>query len=230
MEKAMREAKIRTSWVSNNTEYEDALRRFIDSLLADTTFTSELETFVTKITPAGRINSLAQTLMKYTSPGVPDLYQGGELWDYSLVDPDNRRPVDYELRRKLLNELGSMTAGQVIERMDEGLPKMWVIHHALWLRRERSRSFGPEGSYSGCAARGPQADRVIAYVRGGDVLTVVPRWSHSGTSWDGTTLELPEGRWTNSLTGQRFEGIQPIENLFAVFPVSLLVLDRRRGH
>ena len=230
MEKAMREAKIRTSWVSNNTEYEDALRRFIDSLLADTTFTSEVEALVAKITPAGRINSLAQTLMKYTSPGVPDLYQGGELWDYSLVDPDNRRPVDYELRRKLLNELGSMTAGQVIERMDEGLPKMWVIHHALWLRRERSRSFGPEGSYAGCAARGPQADRVIAYVRGGDVLTVVPRWSHSGTSWDGTTLELPEGRWTNSLTGQRFEGIQPIENLFAVFPVSLLVLDRRRGH
>ena len=87
MEKAMREAKIRTSWVSNNAEYEDALRRFIDSLLADTTFISELEAFVAKITPAGRINSLAQTLMKYTSPGVPDLYQGGELWDLLARGP-----------------------------------------------------------------------------------------------------------------------------------------------
>jgi (1->4)-alpha-D-glucan 1-alpha-D-glucosylmutase len=163
--------------------------------------------------------------MKYTSPGVPDLYQGGELWDYSLVDPDNRRPVDYDLRRNLLNELRSMTAEQVMSRMDEGLPKMWVIHHAMWLRRERARSFGPEGSYSGCTARGPQEQRVIAYVRGGDVLTVVPRWSHSLTSWTGTTLELPKGQWTNCLTGQHFEGLQPIENLFAVFPVSLLTLD-----
>jgi (1->4)-alpha-D-glucan 1-alpha-D-glucosylmutase len=225
MEKAMREAKVRTSWVSNNTEYEEALRRFVDSVLADKTFISDLEAFVAKITPAGRINSLAQTLMKYTSPGVPDLYQGGELWDHSLVDPDNRRPVDYELRRKLLNELRSMTAEQVMKRMEEGLPKMWVIHHALWLRRERPRSFGREGSYSACTARGPHADRVIAYVRGGDVLTVVPRWSHSLPSWSGTTLQLPEGRWTDCLTGQSFEGLQPVENLLAVFPVSLLTLD-----
>ena len=154
MEKAMREAKIRTSWVSNNAEYEDALRRFIDALLADTTFISELEAFVAKITPAGRINSLAQTLMKYTSPGVPDLYQGGELWDLSLVDPDNRRPVDYELRRKLLNELGSMTAEQVMKRMDEGLPKLWVIHHALWLRRERSRVLRTRGKLLGLHGTG----------------------------------------------------------------------------
>src|SRR6201996_3685756 len=214
MEKAMREAKVRTSWVSQNAEYEDALRKFVDSLLADKTFVSDLESFVTKINYAGRVNSLAQTLMKYTSPGVPDLYQGGELWDHSLVDPDNRRPVDYDLRRSLLKEMRSMTAEQVIQRMDEGLPKLWVIHHALWLRRERARCFGREGAYATCSARGPEADRVIAYTRGSDVLTVVPRWTQSRTSWNGTTLELPEGLWTNCLTGQNFEGVQQIESLF----------------
>jgi (1->4)-alpha-D-glucan 1-alpha-D-glucosylmutase len=227
MEKAMREAKVRTSWVSQNAEYEDALRKFVDSVLADKPFVSDLEAFVTKINYAGRVNSLAQTLMKYTSPGVPDLYQGGELWDHSLVDPDNRRPVDYDLRRRLLKEMRSMTAEQVMQRMDEGLPKLWVIHHALWLRRERARCFAREGAYATCSARGPHADRVIAYTRGTDVLTVVPRWTQSRTSWDGTTLELPEGLWTNCLTGQNFEGVQPIESLFTVFPVSLLTRERR---
>jgi (1->4)-alpha-D-glucan 1-alpha-D-glucosylmutase len=226
MEKAMREAKIRTSWVANNTEYEEALRRLVDSLLGDKSFIAELEEFVAKLSPAGHINSLAQTLMKCTSPGVPDLYQGGELWDYSLVDPDNRRPVDYELRRRLLNEMRSMTVEQVMSRMDQGLPKMWVIHHALWLRRERSRCFGPEGTYSACSAKGPGEQRVITYLRGGEVLVVVPRWSHSRVSWRGTTLELPRGRWTDCLSGRRFEGIQEVENLFKSFPVSLLALER----
>jgi (1->4)-alpha-D-glucan 1-alpha-D-glucosylmutase len=225
MEKAMREAKVRTSWVANNAEYEQALRQFVDSLLGDGSFVAELEEFVAKVSPAGRINSLAQTLMKCTSPGVPDLYQGGELWDHSLVDPDNRRPVDYELRRRLLNEMRSLTVDQVMSRMDEGLPKMWVIHHALWLRRERSRCFSPGGTYSGCPARGPEAQRVIAYLRGGEVLVVVPRWSHSRASWSGTTLELPPGRWTDCLSGRRFEGVQELENLLKSFPVSLLALE-----
>jgi (1->4)-alpha-D-glucan 1-alpha-D-glucosylmutase len=225
MEKAMREAKMRTSWVAQNAEYEDALRNFIDALLADQAFVAEVEAFVTKINPAGRVNSLAQTLMKYTSPGVPDLYQGGELWDHSLVDPDNRRPVDYALRRRLLDQMGSMTAEQVMQHRDDGLPKLWVIHHALWLRRERPKSFGPEGHYAGCTAKGPEEQRVIAYLRGGDVLTVAPRWTQSRTSWNGTTLELPDGRWTDCLTGRKLEGVQPIETLLSIFPVSLLVRD-----
>ncbi len=230
MEKAMREAKVRTSWVAQNNEYEDALRKFVDALFGDMKFIAELEDFVKKINYAGRVNSLAQTLLKYTSPGVPDLYQGGELWDQSLVDPDNRRPVDYDLRRKLLKEMRSMTAEQVMQRMEDGLPKLWLIHHALWLRRERAHSFSPEGAYTPCNAQGPQADRVIAYIRGGDILTVVPRWTQSRTSWDGTTLDLPEGRWTNCLTGQHFEGVQQLENLLAGFPVALLTRERRSQH
>jgi (1->4)-alpha-D-glucan 1-alpha-D-glucosylmutase len=102
-----------------------------------------------------------------------------------------------------------------------------VIHHALWLRRERAHSFGPEGAYAPCNAQGPQSNRVIAYIRGGDILTVVPRWTQSRTSWDGTTLDLPEGRWTNCLTGQHFEGVQQLENLLAAFPVALLTRERR---
>lgn len=228
MEKAMREAKIRTSWVANNTEYETAVREFVDALLSDEGFVSEVEEFVAVIAPQGRINSLAQTLIKYTAPGVPDLYQGGELWDLSLVDPDNRRPVDYERRRRLLSEMQHIDVQQVMERMDEGLPKMWVIHRALSLRNEHPEWFGPDAEYKPVVARGPQADRVIAYLRGDGVLTVAPRWSHSVRSWDGTTLELPEGRWLNRLTGRYYQGPrQEIANLFAAFPVALLVREEQ---
>src|SRR6201999_4198716 len=136
MEKAMREAKEQTSWVANNPEYEAAVRDFVERTLTDEAFCAAVEAFVAEIRHAGWSNSLAQTLMKYTAPGVPDLYQGAELWDLSLVDPDNRRPVDYTLRCDLLKQVQRMAAGQVLERASEGLPKLWTIHHALKLRRE----------------------------------------------------------------------------------------------
>ena len=98
MEKAVREAKTHTSWTQQNKEYEDALRSFIERILVSQEFITDLEDFVGRVLRAGRINSLAQSLLKFTAPGIPDTYQGGELWDLSLVDPDNRRPVDYERR------------------------------------------------------------------------------------------------------------------------------------
>jgi (1->4)-alpha-D-glucan 1-alpha-D-glucosylmutase len=227
MEKAMREAKIRTSWVANNAEYETGVGRFIDALLSDADFVTQVAAFVAKITPAGRINSLAQTLMKCTAPGVPDLYQGGELWDLSLVDPDNRRPVDYDCRRKLLAEVEHMDAQQVMERMEDGLPKLWVIHHALRLRNEHPEWFGREADYTPLPADGPQANRVLAYLRGDDVLTLAPRWSYAPASWEATTIELPAGRWLNRLTGRRYAGQkQELTNLLAAFPVALLVRDQ----
>ncbi|HEY5382117.1 MAG TPA: malto-oligosyltrehalose synthase [Acidobacteriaceae bacterium] len=227
MEKAMREAKIRTSWVANNVEYETAVNSFVDSLLKDVEFVRDVEVFVAKIAPAGRINSLTQTLMKCTAPGVPDLYQGGELWDLSLVDPDNRRPVDYERRRTLLAEMQGMNVQQVLQRMDEGMPKLWVIQHALRLRNEHPEWFGPEAEYIPVWAKGPQAQRVLAYLRGGDVLTVAPRWSHAAAGWEGTSLELPGGRWLNRLTGRRYQGQRlELANLLAAFPVALLVRDQ----
>jgi len=223
MQKAMREAKEQTSWVRNNAEYEEALNAFIDLILADSEFVADLQEFVQAVQRAGQINSLSQTVLKYTAPGVPDLYQGSELWDLSLVDPDNRRPVDYALRRRLLAELGDLNAAQVMARMDEGLPKLWVIRHALRLRGERPEWFGADAAYTPLTATGAAFERVIAYLRGEHVLTVAQRWSHGDDPWGETALQLPEGRWRDRLTGGEVAGgPAPLENLLREFPVALL--------
>jgi len=223
MQKAMREAKEQTSWVRNNAEYEEALNAFIDLILADSEFVADLQEFVQAVQRAGQINSLSQTVLKYTAPGVPDLYQGSELWDLSLVDPDNRRPVDYALRRRLLAELGDLNAAQVMARMDEGLPKLWVIRHALRLRGERPEWFGADAAYTPLTATGAAFERVIAYLRGEHVLTVAQRWSHGDDPWGETALQLPEGRWRDRLTGGEVAGGHaPLENLLREFPVALL--------
>ena len=224
MQKAMREAKVRTSWVLINVEYESALDEYVDRILADKDFVADLDRFVQEIAPAGRINSLAQTLMKYTCPGVPDLYQGGELWDFSLVDPDNRRPVDYARRRVLLAEMGKMDAGQVMARVEDGLPKLWVVHHALQLRKDHPEWFGADADYASVAVRGPERECVIAYLRGADVLTVVPRWSRATQTWGETAIEVPRGRWRNRLTGAEVaSGRVLVAELLAEFPVALIV-------
>lgn len=230
MTKAMREAKVRTSWVANNADYENALAAYIDAMLADEVWVAEIETFVARLLEAGRINSLTQTLLKHTAPGVPDLYQGGELWDLSLVDPDNRRPVDYELRRALLEEMKQLDVRAVRARMDEGLPKLWTIHHSLCLRNERRDAFGAGAIYEPLHAEGLFADSVIAYVRGGDVITVGQRLSvRRDGEWGDTSLRLPEGRWLNRLTGERLEikdgNDVGLSALLMEFPVALLTRD-----
>ena len=226
MQKAMREAKVRTSWVANNAEYESALNAYIDALLVDGEFVTDLEEFVREIVPAGRVNSLAQTLMKYTVPGVPDMYQGGELWDFSLVDPDNRRPVDYALRSRVLAEMRSMDVRQVMGRVEEGLPKLWVVQRALQLRREHPEWFGAEAAYTPMAVEGMQGERVIAYRRGERVVTVVPRWSHAAEGWGETAVEVPAGRWRNRLTDAEVVGGRvQVSALLVEFPVALLVRE-----
>jgi (1->4)-alpha-D-glucan 1-alpha-D-glucosylmutase len=226
MQKAMREAKVRTSWVANNAEYEGAVNSYIDAIVADKDFVRQLEGFVGGIAEAGRVNSLAQTLLKYTAPGVPDLYQGGELWDFSLVDPDNRRPVDYELRVKLLKELQTLDVAGVVDRSDEGLPKLWVVHKALQVRKDHSEWFGAEAEYVPMTAEGPQRDRVIAFRRGDEVLAVVPRWSHEAEGWGETAIVIPEGLWRNRLTGERVGGGRVnVGELLEKFPVALLTRD-----
>jgi (1->4)-alpha-D-glucan 1-alpha-D-glucosylmutase len=164
---------------------------------------------------------------------VPDLYQGAELWDLSLVDPDNRRPVDYKLRANLLSEVMRMAAtevaGEVMRRADEGLPKLWTIHQALCLRLERPASFGAEAAYTPMVALGQRAEHVIAYLRGSDVVTIVPRLAHGlEGGWKDTSVELPEGRWVNRLTGATVEGGRvAIADALLDFPVALLVKERQ---
>src|SRR5271170_4650360 len=231
MLKAVREAKQHTTWVANNKEFEDALRMFIELTLNYAPFLRELQGFVARVQDAGRVNSLTQTLLKYTAPGVPDLYQGGELWDLSLVDPDNRRPVDYKLRQRLLGELKQMSgddiAIKVMTRADEGLPKMWTIHKALELRRERPDWFGANADHIPLMVDGAKYDHVIAYLRGEDVVTVVPRLTMKLAGvWKDTLVTLPEGRWRNRLTGAMVEGGEVgIKGLLKDFPVALLVRE-----
>lgn len=227
MQKATREAKRHTSWTANNKEFEDALNSFIDATLANAAFIADLEHMVARVRDAGRINSLAQTLMKYTAPGVPDLYQGSELWDLSLVDPDNRRPVDYDLRRSLLSELKSLPLRRIVERSDEGLPKMWTITRALRLRKEHPEWFGPDAAYEPLEVSGRRSAHVIAYARGQQVVTVVPRLTLLlNGQWHDTSVALPNGTWTNRLTGAEISGgAVRVASILQQFPVALLVRE-----
>jgi (1->4)-alpha-D-glucan 1-alpha-D-glucosylmutase len=232
MEKASKEAKVHTSWLDPNPAYDEALRAFVEGALADGEFTEALARFAAPLVEPGRVTSLAQALLKFTSPGVPDIYQGCELWDLSLVDPDNRRPVDFELRRRLLEEAEGMTPAEAWStRADDGLPKLMLTQRALHLRRRRPECFGATGAYAPLAASGPKAAYVVAFSRGGPgvspvmtVVTVAPRLVLGlGGDWADSTLDLPAGTWTDTLDPTRtFTGTVALADLLGPFPVALL--------
>jgi (1->4)-alpha-D-glucan 1-alpha-D-glucosylmutase len=229
MEKASREAKVHTSWTNPNADYDAVLRQFIEGVLNDQEFKADLETFVTPLIEPGRVNSLAQTLIKLTAPGVPDFYQGSELWDLSLVDPDNRRPVDYLLRRRLLSQLDGMTVEEIWSRIDEGLPKLWIIRQTLELKRSR-KVLEPESSYRPLVAQGDKSAHIVAFTRGERAITVVPRLIMKlGGTWADTVFGLPKGCWHNTFTNETFYGGDiPVAKLLARFPVALLCQERVR--
>ena len=227
MQKAAREAKAHTSWTDPRPAYEDALTGFITDALADRRFVADLEAFVAPLVEPGRINSLAQTLVKLTAPGVPDLYQGTELWTLTLVDPDNRAPVDYTLRRRLLDELEDATPEDIWLRIDEGLPKLWTIRQALGLRRRRPELFGAQGDYRPLEARGARASHAVVFMRGDAAITIAPRLpiGLSG-DWGDTSLDLPDGRWRNELTGDVVsDGSIRLGDVLKRFPVALLARE-----
>jgi len=231
MEKASKEAKEHTSWVDPDPVYDEALRHFVEGVLADDEFTALLEAFVAPLVGPGRVNSLAQTVLKLTSPGVPDIYQGCELWDHSLVDPDNRRPVDFAVREQLLAEAEAAAGPPDVwpARADSGLPKLFLTHRALHLRSRRPEFFRVGSGYRPLAATGSKAAHALAFARSAangepGVVTVAPRLVLGlAGDWGDTTLELPDGRFTDVLDGKRtITGEVRLADLLRPFPVTLL--------
>jgi (1->4)-alpha-D-glucan 1-alpha-D-glucosylmutase len=211
--------------------YDDALRSFVEGMLGDPEFVESLEAFVAPLVEPGRITSLAQTLLKLTSPGIPDIYQGCELWDHSLVDPDNRRPVDFPARETLLTEAESVTDPSEVwpARADSGLPKLLLTHRTLHLRSRRPQFFCVGSGYRRLTASGPKAAHAVAFTRSSQageegVVTVAPRLVLGlADDWEDTTLQLPEGRFTDVLDGNRtFSGEARLGDLLGPFPVGVL--------
>ena len=188
MVKALREAKVHTSWISPNVPYEDAVATFIQTILTESPhnkFIPDFQLFQELTAACGQFNSLSQTLLKITSPGIPDFYQGNELWDFSLVDPDNRRAVDFRLRKKLLEALllkeasegAAATAREVVANRCNGSIKMYLTHKALNFRAAHRELFA-DGSYHPLTVEGIHAGNICVferYLRGSSILVVVPR-------------------------------------------------------
>ena len=215
MVKAMREAGVTTSWVAPDEAHEAAVLAFCDALAGSAPFVADLERFVERLAPLGETAALGQTLLKLTAPGVPDIYQGDELWDLALVDPDNRRAVDWDRRRRLLDEVAAAAAPR------RETAKMFLIHRALALRGRRPEAFA--GSYRPIGA-GPAA---FAFGRGDAVIAATPL-RPEGTA---ARLRVPDGlagAWTDTLTGERVEladGVT-LDRLTGPLPVALLERDR----
>jgi (1->4)-alpha-D-glucan 1-alpha-D-glucosylmutase len=213
MLKAAREAKLRTSWINPDEEYEAALERFVVESLRNKAFVDDVEETVQPLARLGLLAGLSQALVKVASPGVPDYYQGTEIWDFSLVDPDNRRPVDYALRKRLLS------------RNDH--PKLRVIRKGLELRRKFPALFHG-GSYVPLDA----GESVIAFAlraEGRTLIAVAPRFFGKKDGWGDASISLPAGfppAWLNVLTSAavKSEGRQlRLAKVLSDFPVALLI-------
>jgi (1->4)-alpha-D-glucan 1-alpha-D-glucosylmutase len=203
MAKALKEAKINTSWIQPNEEWDSAIHDFVAKILDSSPRNKFLPIFLPaakEIIRLGAINSLTQTLLKLTSPGVPDIYQGTEIWDYSLVDPDNRRPVDYELRRQMLKSLSNATPEELMQTWPDGRIKLFLTKHLLQLRRDHADLF-ERGEYLPLHTSGPFAECCISFVRrlrNNWIAVIAPRLSSHigfppiGELWKDTAIEVPE--------------------------------------
>jgi (1->4)-alpha-D-glucan 1-alpha-D-glucosylmutase len=223
VEKAAREAGTSTTWTAPDEEFERQLHALVDAAFDDEATHGAIEDLVSRIAPFGWSNSLSQKLLQLTMPGVPDVYQGTELWDFSLVDPDNRRPVDYALRRKLLADVD----GGALPAVDEsGAAKLLVVSRVLRARRDNPESFA---GYEPVEVTGSAAGHVVAFDRGGAVAvaTRLPV-ALSRDGWGDTALQLPNGPWRDLLTGERFVSDvagMAADVVLARLPVALLVRD-----
>jgi (1->4)-alpha-D-glucan 1-alpha-D-glucosylmutase len=251
--KAAREAKIYTSWINQNAEHETALEQFVESLLAvpGTRFLKDFARFQRKISFYGLFNSLSQVLCKIASPGLPDFYQGTELWDLVLVDPDNRRPVDFYMRGQLLDRLKQYAqtrrpedVGRLLKHWRDGRIKLYLTWQALQFRRSHRELF-EQGRYLPLTADPDRADHLCAFARQHEnswMVVVTPRLLAGlvavgqmplGTgAWGTSAIALPRNapsRWHNVLTGEQFDAVTlaqekgiRIADALSAFPVALL--------
>ncbi|MGH9326007.1 MAG: malto-oligosyltrehalose synthase [Terriglobia bacterium] len=252
--KALREAKVHTSWRYPNSAYEDAVIQFVGDLIslpAEDAFRQDFLAFQSKIAFYGALNSLSQVLVKVMAPGIPDFYQGAELWDFSFVDPDNRRPVDFSARIRALEELRRQeTQGrlELVARLTagwrDGWIKLYVTYKALECRKKLAQLFA-QGDYVPLAAAGSRRDHVLSFARGNGrdrVLVSVPRLTGGITrpgvaplgvkAWGRSSIELPKSsasEWRNIFTGEilavgrRGSRRLALAQIFASFPVCVLV-------
>jgi (1->4)-alpha-D-glucan 1-alpha-D-glucosylmutase len=247
MIKAVREAKAITNWININKEYEDAILSFIEDILkesADNEFLTDFLKFQRKIAWYGAFNSLSQVLLKIASPGIPDFYQGTELWDFSLVDPDNRRPVDFEKRKRLLDGLlkGKPPIDEMLASWKGGRIKLYTTYKALNARRTH-RDLFQNGEYIPLKVEGERQEHVCSFVRqygGKRVLVAVPRF-YTGLSavnvppvgklvWENDHILLPEDAlrdWLNIFTGVTVHAGESmaLADLFSELPVAMLVSE-----
>jgi (1->4)-alpha-D-glucan 1-alpha-D-glucosylmutase len=220
VEKAMREAADGTGWVDQDAEFESSVHALVEAAYDDPTLRAAWESLLHRIETAARSNSLGQKLVQITMPGVPDVYQGTEIWEDSLVDPDNRRPVDFANLRGLLNPTSS-SADLSPALDDSGAAKIRVTSAALRLRRDQPHLFT---TYVPLSATGIAADHLVAFDRGGAVVlaTRLPIRLADAGGWRDTTLEL-RAQHSDLLTGRMFEGPVPVAEILTDYPVALLV-------
>ena len=255
MEKAIHEAKVNLGWLNPNPQYVRAMNSFVEEILSPrrgktNLFRNSLQKFISPVIYFGLINSVAQTVLKLTCPGVPDIYQGQELWDFSLVDPDNRRPVDFELRTRMLQRLplngpeGDIAdfCRDALHAPYDGRLKMWVTSRTLNFRRQHKDIF-QDGSYLPLSIKRGREEHVIAFARrhaGSVVIAAVPRLSYTlmkgkespplGAIWGDSEIALPPEavgrRLHNLFTGESLTAGESIlcREVFASFPVALLSL------
>jgi (1->4)-alpha-D-glucan 1-alpha-D-glucosylmutase len=236
MIKAVREGKQQSSWSYPNTAYEAALQHFVRAVLdasRRSPFLTEFHAFVTSLARLGAVASLSQLVLKLTVPGVPDIYQGGELWDYSLVDPDNRRPVDWNIRQRLLEEVGAVSVANLAERWQDGREKLFVARRLLEWRRSHPDLFA-EADYQPLEVEGDRSGHLCAFARnrgGASLIVAVPRLVYAlyrgGTTadWGAAEIVFPgHGAWRDVFTGRSLvlqERVR-VSNLLAEFPVCVL--------
>ena len=257
MHKAAKEAKLRTSWVSPNHHHDQALAEFIRLVLQagpTNSFLADFLAFREPVARAGMLNTLSQALLKICSPGIPDFYQGNELWDLSLVDPDNRRPVDFNTRCAMLEEITSGVAkdheallDKLLANPRDGRIKMYLIYRALNFRRENARLFA-EGSYIPLDATGERKHHVIAFARSDSGRSLIVAAGRFFMRLGTTSAPFPDARvWTNSFLPTPFElGSRYVDlltsrvvetrmngtphlamdEIFARIPLAMLVADR----